>query len=515
MNFIGRLARQLIGPWGRRAFLFLAVAAAWAAWAVLPPWPIIAWKVQCQGVKCAALSPNGSRLLIVQTASIDESIADRGPIQWGGRIWDTATGKTIGQADQPAGLQGWVYTPGGWLGASDHGEILIRDGSTGREHFVIRHFAPDRWWWEYAVSPDGQYLATGTSSEWRQHIVQVRDLADGRLRHTLADASDPLAFSPDGRTLATGFADAAAPIRLWDVTTGQEISRFGNDSVAKPIALAFSPDGRRLAAWPGTASPKGRPQDITIWDVTSSKPWATFSAPIGEARTGGLEFHGDGRLLVARSRGPRALWDLSTNPPRSLDDLLAGTTKLEGQALQAGEYPLFSRDGSRFVVPGSGETWSWVVYDARTLARLSECVWPYDQAGAAPMISPNGRWLAAVGSTNPKPPQPWEAWLEEALHRPLPWRVPGHFAQFYDLETGAATGQARVADTLIGFAPDSQSLWSYSTPTVGGQSEIQVRQWAVPSSWPPAWLFAVTAVAILFAIVDWHRSRRRVAGAMP
>jgi hypothetical protein len=221
-----------------------------------------------------------------------------------------------------------------------------------------------------------------------------------------------------------------------------------------------------------------------IWDVITGKPWATLRASIDEARTGGLEFYGDGRLLVASSRGPRAFWDLSTNPPRSLNNLLAGTTK--GPSSHAGAYPLFSRDGSRFVVPGCGEAWSWIAYDTRTLTRLSECVWPYDQVGAAPMISPNGQWLATVGPTNPKPPQPWEAWLEAALHRPLPWRLPGYFAQFYNLDTGAAVDRARVADALIGFAPDSQSLWSYSTRTVDGQSEIQVRQWAVPSSWPPA-----------------------------
>jgi WD40 repeat protein len=199
---------------GRRVWLAVIVATTWAAWAVLPPRPIIAWTATCQGVKFAALSPDGSRLLINQTASIDQSKDDREPNKWGGRIWDTATGKPIGQADQPVGLQSWVYTPGGWLGVSDHGEIFVRDGLTGREHLVIRHFAPDRWWWEYAVSPHGQHLATGTSSEWRQHIVQIRDLADGQLRHTLADASEPLAFSTDDRMLATGFADTAAPIRL-------------------------------------------------------------------------------------------------------------------------------------------------------------------------------------------------------------------------------------------------------------------------------------------------------------
>lgn len=50
------------------------------------------------------------------------------------------------------------------------------------------------------------------------------------------------ALSPDGRTLATAFADGT--IRCWDTTTGQEISPL--EVYAK--ALCFSPDGKWLAA---------------------------------------------------------------------------------------------------------------------------------------------------------------------------------------------------------------------------------------------------------------------------
>jgi hypothetical protein len=41
---------------------------------------------------------------------------------------------------------------------------------------------------------------------------------------------------------------------------------------------------------------------------------------------------------------------------------------------------------------------------------------------------------------------------------------------------------------------------------------LEVQQWAVPTGWPPAWLFAVTVVALLLIAADWRRAwQRRVA----
>src|SRR5205085_11059263 len=66
-------------------------------------------------------------------------------------------------------------------------------------------------------------------------------------------------------------------ICLWDVNSGREITRLGGDRVAPPDQLAFSPDGTRLAARPGTRPEKGRPPDMTVWDVATGRPWATLA----------------------------------------------------------------------------------------------------------------------------------------------------------------------------------------------------------------------------------------------
>ena len=73
------------------------------------------------------------------------------------------------------------------------------------------------------------------------------------LRHGLA----ALAFSPDGRTLATGTSGpiraqggrgwVASEMRLWDVGNGTLLRSVEGPSGAA-VCIAFSPDGKRIAS---------------------------------------------------------------------------------------------------------------------------------------------------------------------------------------------------------------------------------------------------------------------------
>jgi WD40 repeat protein len=57
-----------------------------------------------------------------------------------------------------------------------------------------------------------------------------------------------VAFSPDGRTLASGSADAT--VKLWDVASGREVRTLSGHARGVD-SVAFSPDGRTLASGSG------------------------------------------------------------------------------------------------------------------------------------------------------------------------------------------------------------------------------------------------------------------------
>ena len=60
-----------------------------------------------------------------------------------------------------------------------------------------------------------------------------------------ASSVNSVAFSPDGTQLASGSWDRS--IRLWDVSTGQEVLRFEGHS-DWIFSVVFSPDGTRLVS---------------------------------------------------------------------------------------------------------------------------------------------------------------------------------------------------------------------------------------------------------------------------
>jgi WD40 repeat protein len=260
-----------------------------------------------------------------------------------------------------------------------------------------------------------------------------------------------LAFSPDGKLLASASGPLDGAVRLWDTATGKNVATF-EDPWAKPdyrshaTGVAFTPDGKTLASTHEAAGYTA----IRLWDVRARKPLRPLGVWTGQED----EIHPYYALAISPNRpilaagdhaGNTDPWDLRTRRKiATLPGLRRANDPVSALA--------FSADGRRLVSGSAGLARTVSVWDLATRQRIRTMNEDKEAGNLALALSPDGKTLA------------WCCNRDEVV-------------RLWDARSGKRTGTLRAGDggvLAVAFRPDGQTLAS-------GGDDHAVTLWDVAS----------------------------------
>ncbi|AGB26727.1 WD40 repeat-containing protein (plasmid) [Mycobacterium sp. JS623] len=285
----------------------------------------------------------------------------------------------------------------------------------------------------HALDLDAHVLAHDADDGPMRDVIE-REMATDKIVNAQSGI-DSVAFSPDGKRIATGGDDGM--VRIWDAATGQPVGAPLSGHSSGVRGLAFSPDGKRLAG--GSAD-----HTALMWDTASGKP-------VGGLLTGhtdgvsAVAFSPDGRRLATASLDNTVrFWDADTGKPMGTS-LTGHTEGIEGIA--------FSPDGHRMATAANDKTVR--MWSADTGQAIGAPLTGHTGYVNAVAFSPDGRRLATGGSD--KTVRLWNADTGQPIGAPLT----GHTEQV----------------TSVAFSPDGRRLAS-------GSYDKTVRMWSAETGQP-------------------------------
>ncbi|MDB5386056.1 MAG: (Myosin heavy-chain) kinase [Planctomycetaceae bacterium] len=232
-----------------------------------------------------------------------------------------------------------------------------------------------------AISSDGKLLATGAygrrDDDPASSSLKLWDLATGKevaslKGHVVGSSVSSVAFSEDGKTLASGSDDNTA--KLWDVATGQVKAGFAHPGT---VVLALSRNGKWLAT--GCAS---KDDIVRLWDIENRTEIASLKGHSHSVES--VAFSSDSKWLAsAELLGSVKLWDVAAKKEKA-------TLKLGGTVYRLG----FSADG-KMLAYSVAKTVNLI--DVETSRRLVTI----DEAFTDMALSENGRLLVTISADGP------------------------------------------------------------------------------------------------------------------
>jgi WD40 repeat protein/serine/threonine protein kinase len=231
--------------------------------------------------------------------------------------------------------------------------------------------------WNVAFSPDGKKMATGCADGF----ARIYEVPGGKLLATTAIQGRNVwrvKFSPDGKFLATASGDAkSSSAKIWDAETGAEVlSLVGHTSRVRGID--FSPDGKLIA----TGS---RDETIRIWDAESGKELNKFAVEKNElpVEINDLQFTPDGKKLIAVNSYGAQVWEISSGK------ILFNLSEKSAISVAA------SSDGKLFAFGGTYST--IFVHDAGTGKPIST-ITGHEASITQVTFSPDGKLIASTSN---------------------------------------------------------------------------------------------------------------------